>query len=76
MNQVLEVRVKANARENKILEKEGNKLKVAINAPAKEGRANKELIRFLSKELKTKVEIIKGKSSPNKLLKVENVKGT
>ena len=71
MSQIFEIRVKPNARENKILEQEGNKLKVAISAPAKEGRANQELIKFLSKKLKSRVEIIKGKTSSKKLIKVE-----
>ena len=72
MSQIFEVRVKPNAKENKILEQDGNKFKVAVTAPAQEGKANKELIKFLSKKLKARVEIVKGKTSSKKLLRVEN----
>ncbi len=72
MSQIFEVKVKPNARENKILEKTGNKLKVAVNAPAQEGKANQELIKFLSKKLKAKVEIIRGKTSSRKIVRIEN----
>lgn len=70
MSQVFEVKIKANANENKILEQSGNKLKIAIAAPAREGKANQEIIKFLSKELKAKVEIISGKTSSRKLVRV------
>jgi len=38
-------------------------LKISVAAPAKEGRANRELIRFLSKTLKTaqsNIEMVRG----------------
>ena len=72
MSQVIEIKVKPNSRENKILEQEGNKMKVAVKAPAREGKANQELIKFLSRELKTRVEIIRGKTSSRKIVRIEN----
>lgn len=55
----LTVYVQPNARENKIVEWLDDKtVKIKISAPATQGKANKELIRFLAKELKvTKSQI-------------------
>lgn len=48
-------------------------LSVAISAPAEKNKANKELIKFLSKEFATisdKVSIISGSSDRLKLIKI------
>jgi uncharacterized protein (TIGR00251 family) len=50
----------------------GDTLKIKIKAPAVEGAANKELIKFISKSFKipkSQVEFISGESSKIKLLK-------
>ncbi len=44
---------------------------VRISAPAEKDKANKELIRFLSKELKKKVSIIKGLRSREKIIRID-----
>lgn len=47
--------------------------KIAVKAPARQGLANAELIRFLSKELaigREKVKILSGKASKEKLVKI------
>lgn len=67
---LLEIRVKTNAKETKILEKNDLFWKIAIAEKPIDGEANKELIRFLEKELKKKVEIVAGKTSKKKLIKI------
>jgi len=50
----------------------GESLKVKIKAPAIEGRANRELIRFISKSFKvpkSSIELLSGQSSKIKVLK-------
>jgi uncharacterized protein len=67
--------VKANSKKNKIIELllDNQTLKIAINALPLEGRANNELISFLSKEFKTAKSLItikKGRSSKIKLIMI------
>ena len=48
-------------------------LKIKLKAPPVDGEANKELIKFLSKEWKipkSKLEIISGKTSKIKIIKI------
>lgn len=69
---LLNVKVIPNAKKNQIKEEE-KLLKVYIIAPPVEGKANKMLIELLSSYFKTKkskVTILKGKKSKNKLVKV------
>jgi len=66
---ILNLKVQPNSSKNKIAGiYDGDKLKINIKAPAVEGAANKELIKFLSKEFKVpKSEIIlKGETSKKK----------
>ena len=44
--------------------------RIGLNARSVEGEANKELIKFLSKELKKKVRIISGFRSKEKIIEV------
>ena len=49
-------------------------LKVYLNSPAAEGRANKELIETLSKYYNTKkynIAIVKGKKQRNKIVQIK-----
>jgi uncharacterized protein (TIGR00251 family) len=68
----IRVEIKADAGRNEVLgwmpEKEA--FKVSIKAPPKEGRANTELVRFLSKILGKEVRIVSGHTSKRKVLKV------
>lgn len=48
-------------------------LKIRIAAPPEKGKANKELIKFLSKHLqieKDQITIVSGKSDPLKLIRI------
>ena len=67
---LLKVQVKPNARKSEILGEANDYLKVAIAAPAQDGKANAELIRFLKKERNWQAEIIKGKTNKNKLIRI------
>jgi len=71
-NEKIYLRIKAqpNSSKNKIAGKYGKSLKINIKAPAVEGAANKELIKFVSKQFKIpKSDIeIKGETSKQKIL--------
>lgn len=66
----LQVKVKPNAGENAIIKQSDNSLVVAIAAPPEKGRANLELVRFLSKKLKKQVRIVCGFEKRTKVLEV------
>mgnify|MGYP001615021312 FL=1 len=56
-----------------IEDEDGQTIKIRIKAPPEGGKANKELLKFLSKEFslpKQNIEIISGKTSQLKLLKI------
>ncbi|MBS3150655.1 DUF167 domain-containing protein [Candidatus Woesearchaeota archaeon] len=63
----IEVKVKANCSRNKFYSKEGKNF-VDLNAKPKNNEANLELVKFLSKEFKTKLRIVKGFKSRVKVL--------
>jgi len=70
LNNHLSVVVKPNSRKTEIIEIKDNVAKIALSAPAEENKANIELIKFVSKLLKRKVEIISGKTNKKKILKL------
>lgn len=71
-NNRLNVVVKTNSKKTEILgfDESRQAVKIAISAPAEENKANIELIKFVSKQLKRKVEIKSGLRSKNKQLSV------
>lgn len=69
---VINVRVVPNAKKNDVLE-EADKLKVHVNAPAIEGKANKTMIKILAEFFNVKksdIRIIRGEKSREKVIKV------
>jgi hypothetical protein len=67
------VRVKANAKENKVEETGRNQFSVRVKAAAKEGKANKELIEVLAEHFKVPkscVTIITGLKSNRKIVEI------
>ncbi len=55
----------------------GDTLKIRLNSPPVGGAANKELVEILSEELgirKTALNIIKGRSSRDKVIEIEGMK--
>jgi len=68
----IDIRIIPNAGKNKIL-KQDNGLKIYINAPAVEGKANKALINILADYFdlpKSRINIIKGEKSRNKIVDI------
>lgn len=74
---ILAVRIIPNASKNEIIGWSGDQLKIRIAAPPDRGKANKELVRFLSKNFnlpRNTIQILKGEKSRDKLLEIEGVK--
>lgn len=70
----LNIRVIPNASKCEILDIIDNSLKVKLNVPPIEGKANKKCIEYFSKLLhvaKTSIEIISGEKSKNKVLYIK-----
>ena len=63
------VQVKPNAPKNEIIS-EGEIIKVAIKVPAKDGKANLELVKFLKKYYGKPVKIASGANSRIKTLEI------
>ncbi|MDP8264763.1 MAG: DUF167 domain-containing protein [Candidatus Aceula lacicola] len=71
----INIKVIASAKKN-LIKEEGDILKVYLNAPAADGKANKALLAFLAKYFKVskgKIEIIKGLKSRNKTIMIEGI---
>ena len=69
----IHVRVLPNSRQTEIVEEIDNYLKIKLKAPAREGKANKELVEVLAKRFKvgkSQVEIIKGLTGKDKLVRI------
>lgn len=71
-NNTLKVVVKPNAQRTEVLgfDSEKDAVKIAVSAPAENNRANLELVRFVSKELKKQARILKGIRAKEKILKI------
>lgn len=67
----IQVDVRPNAKKTEILAyiSDTGTLKVAVKAPPEQGRANLELVRFLSRILGRDVTIISGRTKKRKILK-------
>lgn len=76
MPKTIKVKITPRAGKNEIINTMADgTLKIKLKAPPVEDMANKELIKFLSKELdtaKSKIKIIKGERSKNKIIKLED----
>ncbi len=72
---VLNIKVEPRSSRSGVTGSYGNALKVKLTSPPVEGRANKELIEVLAKEFginKRDVEIISGKNSRNKIVRLNS----
>ncbi len=70
---IINVKALPNSSKNVIAEVFDDQLKIKIKAPAVEGAANKELVKFLSKEFKvpkSEVEFVGGETSKRKRIKL------
>lgn len=73
---VFAVRVLPRAAQNEIVGELDGALKVKIKSPPIDGAANAELVKTLAKFLnvpKSAVEILKGQTSKNKLVKIRGI---
>ncbi|MFZ6015522.1 MAG: DUF167 domain-containing protein [Patescibacteria group bacterium] len=71
----ISVRIIPNAKQTEVIGFEGKTLKVRVAAPAIEGKANKELLRFMAELCDcapSEIEIIKGHASKQKILDIPN----
>ena len=69
----LAIKAQPNASRNKIVGIYDDVLKISIKAPAVEGAANKELVKFLSKEFKvakSEITFVSGQTSKRKLVRL------
>lgn len=72
----LSVKVSPNAGRNEITDFKDGVLQVKINAAPEKGKANKELIDFLSEKLeikKSSLSIVKGQASRHKVLLIRGL---
>ena len=73
---IIKVKIAPGSSKNKIIGVYNDSLKITITAPPVEGKANKKCIAYLAKYFdiaKSKIEIISGKNSKNKLLKIYDI---
>ena len=70
---IFRIKVQPRAAKNEIVGVQGDALKIRINAPPVKGKANRALVDFLAERLevrKSEVEIISGRTSSVKKIKV------
>ncbi len=75
---VINIKVEPRSSRSGIVGPYGDGLKVRLTSPPVEGRANVEVIEVLAKEFgisKKDVEIISGKKSKNKIIRLKGVTG-
>jgi len=68
------VKVVPNSKKAKVEQTEGGVLRVNVDAPAKEGKANKRLVEILAKYFskpKSSIRIVKGRTSKNKVVEID-----
>ena len=73
---IIKVKIVPGSSKNKIIGVYNDALKITITAPPVEGKANKKCITYLAKYFdvaKSKIEIISGQTSKNKLIKIYNI---
>ena len=72
----LKVKISPNAKKNEIIGWFGDQLKIKISAVPEKGKANVELVNFLSEKLeipKDFIEIIAGHTSSSKFLEIKGI---
>lgn len=71
----IRVKVKPNAKQQKIEQTEDGSLIVSLKSPPVDGKANQELIQLLAKEFqvtRSQISIKSGASSKNKLIEIDS----
>ncbi len=73
----IECYISPRASQTKIKGERNGALAIALRSPPVDGKANQELIKFLSKELsipKSKIIILRGETARNKLVFIQGIK--
>ena len=72
VNNRLHISVKPNAKKTEVLSYDPatHVVKIAVSAPADKDKANKELLKFVSRILKKKVSFVSGLRSKEKVLEI------
>ncbi len=68
------IKVIPKSSKTEIIEESNNSFKIKLKAVPEKGKANAELIKFLSKHFKTaksNIQIIKGKAGKNKIVGID-----
>lgn len=71
----IKFRIIPNARKTELAGEYANAVKIKLSAPPIEGKANAELIKYLSKSLgvsKSSIAFVSGETSKDKLLEIPN----
>ena len=75
----LRLRVKPGASRSRLVAAHGGALKLEVNAPPEKGKANRELVKLLARELKlsrTDIEITAGTTSQDKTVLITGLEPT
>jgi uncharacterized protein (TIGR00251 family) len=70
---LLHLRVQPNASRSGVAGRYGTRLKIRLKSPPQDGKANRELIRFLSEALgipKSNLELVRGQTSRDKTVRI------
>lgn len=67
---IISVKVYPGSGKEEIVKLNDKEYKVYLKKPAEDGKANIELLKFLKRNFKIKVKIIKGVTSRNKIIKI------
>jgi len=73
---IIKIKIVPGSSKNKIIGAYNDALKITITAPPVEDKANKKCIAYLAKYFdaaKSKIEIISGQTSKNKLIKIYDI---
>jgi uncharacterized protein (TIGR00251 family) len=76
VNVTLRLRVVPNAKRSQVVGVHGDALKVKVQAPAVEGKANEALLEFLAEKLgvaRRELELIAGEKSRDKTVRIANL---
>lgn len=73
---LLHLKIQPNASRSGIAGQHGQRLKIRLQSPPQDGKANQELLRFLSKALsisKSRIELIRGQTSRDKTIRITGI---
>lgn len=66
----IHVKVKTNSKEQKIIKEDENNYIIYLKKQPIDGKANQELLKLLTKYFKSKVSLLRGERSKNKIIEI------